>query len=182
MNTVDDAGGKVSFKLVLSTTANDAGVNSTLEVYLPKDVVAHADWNVGTSCSTTIGTIANCTIVTNVNYTKITMPSDSGNNRFGNGGTVALTVTIGELVVPKGELSNYHKNMYDMFLRLYSCQLNMTNKQCSDGITYGGTLDLVENFVLQSYATKYADTLISIGQTLAPNTLTRTSHAGASID
>ncbi len=53
MNTVDDAGGKVSFKLVLSTTANDAAVNSTLEVFLPKEIVAHADWNIGTSCVTT---------------------------------------------------------------------------------------------------------------------------------
>ena len=93
-----------------------------------------------------------------------------------------MTVTISELVVPKDELSNYHKNMYDMFLRLSSCQLNLTTKQCSNPSLYGGTLDLVENFILQSYDTKYADTLISIGQTLAPNTNSRTSHSGLNID
>ncbi len=69
-----------------------------------------------------------------------------------------------------------------MFLRLSSCQLNLTTKQCSNPSLYGGTLDLVENFILQSYDTKYADTLISIGQTLAPNTNSRTSHSGLNID
>lgn len=88
LNPTDNIGTAVTLEFNITTKSNDAQDGSRLEVYLPKVVTANSNWNIASSCSTTgnatsaLGTFSNCTIVTNDQYTIITLPSGASYNYF----------------------------------------------------------------------------------------------------
>jgi len=116
LNPIDDSGSAVTLEFNITTKSNDAATGSTLEVYLPKVVTAHTDWNNATSCSTTannsaaLGTFSNCTIVTTEEYTIITLPSGSGNNYF-----YSLPVAPSTNPAGTSEEQYYYENGTDIF-------------------------------------------------------------------
>lgn len=129
-------------------------------------------------------------IVTNSEYTVVTLSSGTANNYFFANPTAPLSdppgateeqyfntyggicegecpfdnvlVTIQNLAITTNKVSNFASNMYDVFMRLHS-----------NATTAKTTIDWMGNLVIQSEENKYSDLTFSLGQRLTPNTDSR---------
>ena len=171
-------------------------MGSWLEVYLPKEIIAHANWRVGTSCTTTgnassaLGTFSNCLIVTNSQFTVIKLTSGAGNNYFFNNPTAPLSE-------PPGTTEEQYYNTYggicdelcpfDNILVTIQDLVISTNKVSnfaenmydiflrlhSNATTSAITVDWVGNLIISSQQNKFSNMAMSFGQRLTPNTDSR---------